>query len=115
MNQNLRVNKTNFHMKGFRIRTRFETARGEMQLGNRLLKKGICMMTSFDYNYQNALREAVVFSIFSFVKNRSCMTQKTACILVVCMTSQPSSIDPPGCHGNAVHRGTSQQTSVSRE
>ena len=26
------------------------------------------MMTSFDYNYQNALRQAIVFSIFSFVK-----------------------------------------------
>ena len=32
------------------------------------------MMTSFDYNYQNALREAIVFSIFSFVKNHSCVT-----------------------------------------
>ena len=33
------------------------------------------MMTSFDYNYQNALRQAVVFSIVSFVKNHSCVTQ----------------------------------------
>ena len=33
------------------------------------------MMTSVDYNYQNALREAIVFSNFSFVKNRSCVTQ----------------------------------------
>ena len=29
----------------------------------------------FDYKYQNALRQAIVFSIFSFVKNRSCVTQ----------------------------------------
>ena len=29
------------------------------------------MMTSFDYNYQNALRQAIVFSILSFV----CVTQ----------------------------------------
>ena len=48
-----------------------------------------CMMTWFDYDYQNALRQAVVFSIFSSVKNRSCETQfyitKMAekCILVV--------------------------------
>ena len=47
------------------------------------------MMTSVDYNYQNALREAVVFSIFSFVKNHSCVTQiyitkiAAKCILVV--------------------------------
>ena len=47
------------------------------------------MVTSFDYKYQNALRQAIVFGIFSFVKNRSCGTQiyitKTAakCILVV--------------------------------
>ena len=33
------------------------------------------MMTSVDYNYQNALWKAVVFSDFSFVKNRSCVTQ----------------------------------------
>ena len=32
-------------------------------------------MTSFHYNYQNALRQAIVFSIFSFVKNRSCVTK----------------------------------------
>ena len=43
------------------------------------------MMMSFDYKYQNALRQIIVFSIFSFVKNRSCVTQKIAakCILVV--------------------------------
>ena len=35
----------------------------------------ICMMTSFDYKYQNALRQVIVFSIFSFVKNPSCVTQ----------------------------------------
>ena len=46
-------------------------------------------MTSFDNKYQNALREAIVFSIFSFVKNRSCVTQicitkiAAKCILVV--------------------------------
>ena len=46
-------------------------------------------MTSFDYNYQNALRQAIVFSFFSFVKNRSCVTQicrtkiAAKCILVV--------------------------------
>ena len=33
------------------------------------------MMTSFDYKYQNALRQATVFSIYSFVENRSCVTQ----------------------------------------
>ena len=32
-------------------------------------------MTSFDYDYQNALRQAIVIGNFSFVKNRSCMTQ----------------------------------------
>ena len=32
-------------------------------------------LRSFDYNYQNALRQAIVFRIFSFVKNRSCVTQ----------------------------------------
>ena len=36
-------------------------------------------MTSFYYNYQNALRQAIVFSIFSFVKNRSCVTQIYRC------------------------------------
>ena len=35
----------------------------------------ICMMRSFDYNYQNALRQAIAFGISSFVKNRSCVTQ----------------------------------------
>ena len=46
-------------------------------------------MTSFHYNYQNALRQAIVFSIFSFVKNRSCVTKicitkiAAKCILVV--------------------------------
>ena len=46
-------------------------------------------MTSFDYKYQNVLRQAIVFSIFSFVKNRSCVTQicitkiAAKCILVV--------------------------------
>ena len=49
----------------------------------------ICMMTSLHYNYQNALRQAIVFSIFSFVKNRSCVTQfyiteiAAKCILVI--------------------------------
>ena len=48
----------------------------------------ICTMTSFDHNYQNALRQAIVFSIFSFMKNRSYVTQiyitkiVTKCILV---------------------------------
>ena len=32
------------------------------------------MMTSFHYNYQNTLRQAIVLSIFYFVKNRSCVT-----------------------------------------
>ena len=47
------------------------------------------MMTSFDYNYQNALRQAIVFISFSFVKNHSCVTQiyitkiAAKCILVV--------------------------------
>ena len=47
------------------------------------------MMTSFDYNSQNALRQAIVFSIFYFVRNRSCVTQicitkiAAKCILVV--------------------------------
>ena len=50
---------------------------------------GVYMMTSFDYSYQNALRRAIVFSIFSFVKNYSCVTQicitniAAKCILVV--------------------------------
>ena len=45
-------------------------------------------MTSFDYKNQNALRQAIVFSIFSIVKNRSCVTQiyitkiAAKCILV---------------------------------
>ena len=45
-------------------------------------------MTSFDYKYQNAMRQAIVFVIFSLLKNRSCMrqiyiTKVTAkCILV---------------------------------
>ena len=47
------------------------------------------MMTSFNYNSQNALRQAIVFSIFSFVTNRSCVTRiymtkiAAKCILVV--------------------------------
>ena len=47
------------------------------------------MKTSFDYKYQNALGQAIVFGIFSFVKNRSCVTQicitkiAAKCILVV--------------------------------
>ena len=51
------------------------------------------LMTSFDYKYQNALGQAIVFGIFSFVKNRSCVTQicitKVAakCILVLVTTS----------------------------
>ena len=42
-----------------------------------------------DYSYQNALMQAIVFSIFSFVKKRSCVTQiyitkiAAKCILVV--------------------------------
>ena len=47
-------------------------------------------MTSFNYNYQNALRQAIVFGIlFYFLKNRSCVTQISIakivakCILVV--------------------------------
>ena len=48
-------------------------------------------MTSIDCNYQNALRQAIVFSIqyFFFLKNRSCVTQNyttkiaAKCILVV--------------------------------
>ena len=45
------------------------------------------MMTSFEYKYQNALREAIVFSIV-LVKSRSCVTQiyitkiAAKCILV---------------------------------
>ena len=48
------------------------------------------MMTSFDDNYQNALGQAIVFSVsFSFVTNRSCVTQicitkiAAKCMLVV--------------------------------
>ena len=41
------------------------------------------MMTSVDYKYQNALREAIVFINFSFVKNRSCTKILAKCILVV--------------------------------
>ena len=36
----------------------------------------ICMMTSFGYNYQNALRQAIV-------KNPTCVTIAAKCILVV--------------------------------
>ena len=39
------------------------------------VKLDIYMMMSFDYKYQNALRQAIVFSINSFVKNHSCVTQ----------------------------------------
>ena len=56
-------------------------------------KQDICMMTSSDYKYQNALRQAIVFSIFfSFLKNRSCVIQicitkiAAKCILVVVVT-----------------------------
>ena len=28
---------------------------------------GICLMTSFDYKYQNALRQAIVFGILLFL------------------------------------------------
>ena len=50
------------------------------------------MMTSVDYNYQNALREAIVFSNFSaFLKNRSCVTQiYTTKILANCRQMRPS-------------------------
>ena len=47
------------------------------------------MMMSFDYNYQNALRQATVFSTYSSVKNYLCVTQicitkiTGKCILVV--------------------------------
>ena len=53
------------------------------------------MMTSFDDNYQNALRQAIVLSTFSFVKNRSCVTQicitkiAAKCILVVVFKWRP--------------------------
>ena len=57
---------------------------------NQTPRWGICTMTSFDYNYQNALRHAIVFSIFfPFVKNHSRVTQMwitkiaAKCILVV--------------------------------
>ena len=33
------------------------------------------MMMSFDYDYQNALRQAIVVRIFLGGKNRSCVTQ----------------------------------------
>ena len=55
---------------------------------NTACQHAFCTMTSFDHNYQNALRQAIVFSIFSFMKNRSCVTQiyitkiVTKCILV---------------------------------
>ena len=53
------------------------------------IELGNCMMTSFHYNYQNTLRQAIVLSIFYFVKDRSCVTQicitkiAAKCILVV--------------------------------
>ena len=59
-------------------------------------------MTSFDYKYQNALRQAIVFSIVSFVKNRSCVTQiyitntATKCILVVVVIWCKRHIDRAG-------------------
>ena len=31
-------------------------------------------VTSFEYDYQNALRQSIVFNTFSFVKNRLCVT-----------------------------------------
>ena len=38
---------------------------GVRRLGeNAHFQQGICMITSFDYIYQNALRQAIVFSIF---------------------------------------------------
>ena len=40
MNQDLRVNKTNFHMKGFALGLAFKQRR--RQLGNRLLRPGDC-------------------------------------------------------------------------
>ena len=48
------------------------------------------MMTSFDYKFQNALRQAIVFEFFSFVKNRSCVTQ-------VCITKITSESDLRSC------------------
>ena len=52
----------------------------------------VCLfvISAFDYKYQNALRQAIIFGIFfSFVKNRWCVTQMfitkiaAKCILVV--------------------------------
>ena len=40
------------------------------------LNRAFVLMMSFNYNYQNALRHYVIIvSIFSFVKNLSCVTQ----------------------------------------
>ena len=40
------------------------------------LNRAFVLMMSFNYNYQNALRHYVIIvSIFSFVKNHSCVTQ----------------------------------------
>ena len=39
----------------------------------------LLLLLSFDYSYQNALRQAIVFSMFSFVKSRSCVTRIKDC------------------------------------
>ena len=62
----------------------------------RMCRTSTCFITgkSIDYNYRNALRQAIVFSTFCFVKNRSCMTQinitkiAAKCILVVDVIAQ---------------------------
>ena len=42
----------------------------------RPMAMAICMMTSFDDDVMmNPLRQAIVFGIFSFVKNHSCVTR----------------------------------------
>ena len=40
-------------------------SKGDLYVELTKLQWVICLMTSFDYKYQNALRQAIVFSIFA--------------------------------------------------
>ena len=55
------------------------------------------MMISFQYKYQNALRQATVFGTFSFVKNRLCVTQICITKIAAKMHSGSCSQMTPSC------------------
>ena len=94
MNQNLRVNKANFHVKGFALGLVLKQRRNATRKSP-IANNGHLMMTSFDYKYQNALGQVIAFGIFSFVvKNCSCVTDCSEMHSGSCSQMTPSCKGP---------------------